>query len=722
MVKLFSSWCNRLRGRAAGRARDAARLAAPPRVPEVESLTPRVLMSIDPALGQRLLDAGYEKITWKGHETYAAPGQWVASFRNMHGSKEQQLATAASRLGRAAPKAGLRVERALDSDGTFRVDAPAGMSFKGVRAALGRARGFGYVEPNFAVWAQSLPGDFYFGAQYGLNNTGQTSIFGDTGVINADINAPEAWDLLAAAGAPAGGQQDVVVGLIDTGVDYNHPDIAASMWVNPFEIPGNGKDDDGNGFTDDVHGADFADLDGDPMDDHNHGTHVAGILAATPDNGIGTAGVAPHVKVMALRFLSADGFGGVDFAIQALNYAMDMKSRGVNIRLTNNSWGGADFSQAMDDAIRRSADAGMLFVAAAGNGDAVNHIGFDIDAPDAGFYPASHTAPGVISVAATDSRDRLASFSNFGAEGVDLAAPGVNVVSEIRNGGYQYFSGTSMATPLVSGVAAMAWTLKPDATWEQVRDAIFAGVDKLPSLDGKMVTGGRLNALSTLRRLLPTGVVGRHVFYNNSAFDSRSAAASAADDNAIATDKAALLPGAGAATFANYTSYSRGINGVMVDVRNLPAGDLTADDFAMSLGTDADLLASWQPAPAPRSVTVRRGAGADGSDRVTLTFADGAIKNTWLRVTLLANDHTGLAAPDTFYFGNAVGETGDDPANATVDLLDLGAVRAHLFATAQPPTNPFDLDRDGRVNSMDLVIALRARTDSVLPLITLPVI
>jgi hypothetical protein len=119
---------------------------------------------------------------------------------------------------------------------------------------------------------------------------------------------------------------------------------------------------------------------------------------------------------------------------------------------------------------------------------------------------------------------------------------------------------------------------------------------------------------------------------------------------------------------------------------------------------------------------VRRGAGVDGSDRVTLTFADGAIKNTWLRVTLLSNDHTALAAPDTFYFGNAVGETGDNPANATVDLLDLGAVRAHLFATAQPPTNPFDIDRDGRVNSMDLVIALRARTDSVLPLITLPVI
>ena len=146
--------------------------------------------------------------------------------------------------------------------------------------------------------------------------------------------------------------------VIDTGIDYNHPDLAANIWTNPGEIPGNGIDDDGNGYVDDVHGYDFANIDGDPMDDHSHGTHVAGTIGAAADNAIGVAGVAPHVKIMRLRFLSADGFGGVDFAIQALNYAMDMKLRGVNIRLTNNSWGGADFSQAMDDAIRRRADAG----------------------------------------------------------------------------------------------------------------------------------------------------------------------------------------------------------------------------------------------------------------------------------------------------------------------------------------------------------------------------
>ena len=294
------------------------------------------------------------------------------------------------------------------------------------------------------------------------------------------------------------------------------------------------------------------------------------------------------------------------------------------------------------------------------------------------------------------------------------------MLSTIRAGKYNYFSGTSMATPLVSGVAALAFALKPDATWQEVHDAIFAGVDKLPGLAGKMVTGGRLNAFNTLRRLLPPAVVGRHVFYNNSAFDGRSTAANARDDNAVAADKAALLPGQGPATFANYTSYSKGINGVMLDVRNLPEGDLTADDFALNLGTDSDLLAAWQPALPPTSVTVRRDAGADGSDRVTLTFADGAIKNTWLRVTVLPNEHTGLTTADTFYFGNAVGETGDSPNNAAVTALDLSAVRSHLFASGQSVSSPFDLDRDGRVSALDLVVTCRARNGTALPLITLP--
>jgi len=245
----------------------------------------------------------------------------------------------------------------------------------------------------------------------------------------------------------------------------------------------------------------------------------------------------------------------------------------------------------------------------------------------------------------------------------------------------------------------------------------MGGVDPVPSLAGKTVSGGRLNALGTLQRiLLPPSVVARHVFYNNSSFDGRNVAANASDDNAVASNKTPLLPGAGAATFVNYTSYDKGINGVMVDVRNLPEGDLTADDFAFSVGSD--LVPVWQAAPAPSSVTVRRGAGDQGTDRVTVTFHDGAIRNTWLRVEVLPNEHTGLNEPDVFYFGNAVGDTGDSLANARVNALDLAAVRTHLFATGQPITSAYDLDRDGRVSALDLTLVQRSRTNPVLPLIT----
>ena len=714
MSKLLSSWWRCFRGPGS-----APRGFAPGA--RVECLPARTMLSVDPALGQRLIEHGYQKITWEGHETFAEPGQWVVSLRNVHGSQPEQLATAGARLQRAAPRAGLRVTKALGQDGVFRVESPAGARLKDVRSALRRVGGVQFAEPNFAVWAQDMipagapqtqaipPDDPRYSLQWGLNNPGSAS-----GTEDADIDAPEAW------GIATGAANDVVVGVIDTGVDYNHPDLRDNIWVNPFETPGDGIDNDNNGYVDDIHGYDFVDLDNQPLDDHNHGTHVAGLIAASSDNGVGVTGVAWHAKIMALRFLSVDGFGGLDMAVEALNYAMKMKEAGVNIRVTNNSWGGADYSEALEQAIARSADDGMLFVAAAGNGGD-DRVGDDIDVTENHFYPASHPSDNIISVTATDSFDRLASFSNYGAQGVDLAAPGVAILSTLRDGTYGYFNGTSMAAPLVSGVAALAFSLRPDATWQEVRDAIFAGADPRPGLAGKTVTGGRLNAYNTLLRLATPAVVGRHVFYNNSAFDGRSAAPGPADDNAVAVGKVALRPGEGPATFANYTSYSKGINGVMVDVRNLPAGDaLSAADFDFSIGTDADLLQSWQSAPLPASVSVRRGAGVGGSDRVTITFPDGAVKNTWLRVTVLANDRTGLSSPDAFYFGNAVGETGNSPIDALVNAVDLGLVRANVSAAPVLVGNAFDLNRDGRVNAMDLLATRRNRSPLPLPLITLP--
>ncbi|HZN67491.1 MAG TPA: dockerin type I domain-containing protein, partial [Tepidisphaeraceae bacterium] len=199
----------------------------------------------------------------------------------------------------------------------------------------------------------------------------------------------------------------------------------------------------------------------------------------------------------------------------------------------------------------------------------------------------------------------------------------------------------------------------------------------------------------------------------------RDRAANAGDDGAVATDKQALLPG-GIASFANYTSYSRGINGVMVDVRNLPAGNgLAADDFEFSVG--GGLLEGWSAAPVPASVSVRRGAGVDGADRVTITFADGAVKNTWLRARMLPTPDTGLASADVFYFGNAIGETGNSVIDTLVNGADVTAVRSNLFATAVPIAGAYDIDRDGRVSATDLLLVRTGQSALPLPLITPPV-
>ena len=234
-----------------------------------------------------------------------------------------------------------------------------------------------------------------------------------------------------------------MVAIIDTGIDYTHPDLAANIWTNPGEIAGDGIDNDGNGYVDDVHGYDFVNNDGDPMDDHFHGTHTAGTVGAVGNNGVGVTGVNWQVKLMALKFLGASGSGSVSGAVSALEYAVTM-----GVRLSNNSWGGGGYSQALYDAIKNSQVIGHVFVAAAGNS------GVNSDLQPA--YPASYDLDNIISVAAIDSSDNLASFSNRGVVTVDLAAPGVAVLSTVLGGGYASYSGTSMATPHVTGAAALA--------------------------------------------------------------------------------------------------------------------------------------------------------------------------------------------------------------------------------------------------------------------------
>ncbi len=329
----------------------------------------------------------------------------------------------------------------------------------------------------------SSPSDPDFGLQWGLHNTGQ-SVGGYAGTSDADIDAPEAWDYST-------GSNTVIVAVIDSGVDYNHPDLAANIWSNTDEISANGIDDDHNGFIDDIRGWNFYSGNNDPMDqntffDTYHGTHCAGIIGAMGNNGAGISGVNWNVKIMPIRFSDADGSGTYSDAIQAITYA---NANGAHV--ISNSWGGSSYSQALKDAIDASP---AVVVCAAGN------EGNNTDQTPQ--YPSGYSSSNIISVAATDTNDNLASFSNYGPASVDLGAPGVYIWSTKKSSGYQYLEGTSMAAPFVSGVAALIKARNSSYTSAQIKSAILDHVDKKPSLSGKVVTGGRLNAYSAVQSVI----------------------------------------------------------------------------------------------------------------------------------------------------------------------------------------------------------------------------
>jgi len=344
-----------------------------------------------------------------------------------------------------------------------------------------------YAEYNYLHHIDTTPNDPQFNDLWGLHNTDQTG-----GTPDADIDAPEAWDIST-------GSTEVVVGVIDTGIDYDHEDLAANIWINPGEIPYNEVDDDLNGYVDDIHGINAITESGDPNDDHGHGTHCAGTIGAVGNNDKGVVGVNWKVRLVGLKFLNSGGSGYDADAIECINYAIALKNNGVNIRVLSNSWGGGGYSQGLYDAIDATNQAGILFVAAAGNDG--------LDTESNPHYPSSYDNVNILAVASTDSEDKLSSFSNgasnYGSTSVDIGAPGSSILSTTPNNTYSTKSGTSMATPHVSGAAALFlsendYSTVDELPVEDLKYYLMDYGDPISALAGKCVSGKRLNLYTSL--------------------------------------------------------------------------------------------------------------------------------------------------------------------------------------------------------------------------------
>ncbi len=395
----------------------------------------------------------------------AVPGEILVGFKGQVSAAAQSDVLAGVGARRKRRFAGIRGE----------LVSVAPERLAGTIRSLERDGRVAYAEPNFVLRAD-VPNDPFINQLWGLDNFGQT-VNWTAGTPDADIDAREAWSV--STGSP-----NVVVAVIDTGVDLSHPDLAANIWVNAGEdcagCRTNGLDDDGNGYVDDWRGWDFKNGDNNPTDDQGHGTHVSGTIAAVGNNGVGIAGVTWSTKIMPLKFLGADGSGSTADAISAILYA-----NAKSVPILNNSWGGGEASQALLDAIEQTDANGGLFVAAAGN----DFTNTDVDP----FYPSAYEAPNVVAVGATDAFDHKAWFSNYGSRSVDLGAPGTNIYSTWPGGTYRFADGTSMAAPQVSGAAALAKAVFPDASGVGLKALLLRSVDPITALAGTSRTGGRLN-------------------------------------------------------------------------------------------------------------------------------------------------------------------------------------------------------------------------------------
>src|SRR6266480_2134118 len=484
-----------------------------------------------------------------------------------------------------------------------------------------------YVEPDYQVQALLAPNDFRYGdgSLWDLHNTG---LYG--GTAGADIHAQDAWDIQNSAG-------NIIVAVIDTGVRYTHEDLADNMWVNPGEIPGNGVDDDGDGYVDDVHGINVINHTGDPNDDYGHGTHVSGMIGAVGDNTVGIVGVCWKVQIMACKFLDSTGNGFISDAIKCMDYA---RSKGAKV--INASWGSTSFtSQSLHDAIDSLRQAGIIFVAAAGNSSQDNGVN--------PIYPASYDLDNIISVAATTRTDDLAFWSNYGATTVDLGAPGSPIFScwKDADDAYRYFEGTSMAAPHVTGACALLMAHYPSDNYRQIINRIVSNVDPLPALVGKCVSGGRLNLLKALGGSLSQGPTVR----------------------VVATDPNASEQGPDSGTF---TISRTGNTSAALTVKYTLAGTAQNGTDYQQLGTSLTMAAGASSATV--TVTPIDDTQVEGDETVVLTISTDAAYSVGSAssATITIADNDGTPPP-----GEPVITLSAFDADASESGADIGVIRFH---------------------------------------------